>query len=409
MKIHNLNDIVNKKTFLKKDINGREINIYHLTNVLCSGINLHYPNTLLCSDKKIYLPLNEKTMSLNRSSIYESMNMEFNIDTIECEYIYDSPVFFFVYNVENYYHFIYDTLPYLISYFELKKTIPNLKLLLNYPNGKDTLYLFVKEFLEILNVYDDIVIINENTIYKNVYISTSYTHDNKSNLPPRNEIYDFYQDIVKKVNNTNIEYPKRIYISRRTWVHNNLSNIGTNYTTRRKLTNENELVSYLNNNNIKEVFTENLSTIEKISMFNNAELIIGAIGGGIANVLFSKKSCKLITLVSPTFLDVNNRFKYSLDWIDNTYFTDTFHYEKTEYKKYMRVKYKNIIGEIEDIDNDDIYLLYQKDTSNIGWSSDNNFESIKVNKKDLIKLDNGLNSCWVLNLSSLIKIINNYK
>ena len=42
----------------------------------------------------------------------------------------ETPVFFFIYNVENYYHFIYDTLPYLYYYFEVKKSVSNLKLLI---------------------------------------------------------------------------------------------------------------------------------------------------------------------------------------------------------------------------------------------------------------------------------------
>ena len=54
---------------------------------------------------------------------------------------------------DNYFHFVYDTLPYLISFFELKKEIPNLKLLMNYPNfQKNKFYTFVNEFLEILNI-----------------------------------------------------------------------------------------------------------------------------------------------------------------------------------------------------------------------------------------------------------------
>jgi hypothetical protein len=50
--------------------------------------------------------------------------------------------------------------------------------------------------------------------------------------------------------------------------------------------------------------------------FSNATHIIGAIDCGISNVLFSPKNTKLEAIVSPTFLNVNMRFKYSLDNID---------------------------------------------------------------------------------------------
>ena len=51
-----------------------------------------------------------------------------------------------------------------------------------------------------------------------------------------------------------------------------------------------------------EVFTECLSTIEKIAYFANSTHIVGCIVGGIANVLFSKPNTKLIAIVSPTLL-----------------------------------------------------------------------------------------------------------
>jgi capsular polysaccharide biosynthesis protein len=197
--------------------------------------------------------------------------------------------------------------------------------------------------------------------------------------------------------NINFDTPKKIYISRRTWLHNNFSNIGTNYTTRRRLVNEDELVEKLVGEGYKEVFTENLSTIEKIVYFANASHVVGAIGGGISNVLFSPKTTKLEVLVSPTFLDVNKRFKYSLDCVDVTYNYNSEHVEKTEFKTYMRVKCKegNIVGEIEKIDNNNNKLLISyTDGSNTGWNSENNYKQMEVNANDVEKLDNGLNSPW---------------
>ena len=74
------------------------------------------------------------------------------------------PVFYFVYNTDNYYHFIYDTLPYLITFNHLRSNIPNLKLLMNYPNkSMDNFYLFVKEFLEILDITTEFINANITT------------------------------------------------------------------------------------------------------------------------------------------------------------------------------------------------------------------------------------------------------
>jgi capsular polysaccharide biosynthesis protein len=128
-------------------------------------------------------------------------------------------------------------------------------------------------------------------------------------------------------------------------------NIGTNYTERRKMANEDELVNFLTSKGYVEVFSELLTTKQKIAIFKNAESVIGAIGGGICNVLFSKPECKLTAIVSPYFLDVNTRFKYSIDKVKLTLFVDSKNVETTSFKKYMRVKCGDIVGEITNIEN----------------------------------------------------------
>jgi hypothetical protein len=276
---------------------------------------------------------------------------------------------------------------------------------MNYPVGKEHFYKFVTEFLSILGItHDDIIIADENTLYKEILISTSYTHDFDSNLPPRNEIYEFYQEIVDKVNIDTKDLPKKIYVSRRSWIHGDMSNIGTNYTTRRKLVNEDDLVEFLISKGYKEIFTETFTTEQKIALFKNAESVVGSIGGGVCNVLFSNPKCKLTTLVSPYFLDVNKRFIYSLNNVDLTLFSDAKNIETTYFKKYMRVKYGEIIGEIVEIDGDDITITYS-DTRLSGWNSENKYKTMTLKSQDCVRLDEGLNSSWEINLEKLKKQI----
>lgn len=402
MKITLFKNLNKYKNIFKKDCNGREINIYKLNSCLLTGHTLFYPNTLLKTKDKLVLPLLERTMSLKSGTIYEKQNMEYNYIKNEIKQYVTEPVFFFIYNTDNYFHFLYDTLPYLISFFELKNTIPKLKLLMQLPNPqKSEMYRFVLEFLEILNITKkDILLANSETEYSNIYISTSYTHDVDSNLPPRKEIFNFYKYIVNIVKEKygNKSTPPKIYISRRTWLHNDFSNIGTNYTTRRKLVNEDNLVDKLVNEGYKEVFAEKLTTVEKIQYFSNATNVIGAIGGGLANVLFSPKKTKLKAIVSPTFLDVNKRFKFCLDCVDVDYDMRTNHIEDTEFKTYMRVKTKDgkIIGEIEKIYDNKLLVSYT-DGSNTGWNSQSKYNKIELAIDNVEKLDNGLNSPWKFN------------
>ena len=128
----NKNDILN---IFEKDSNGREINVYSLVNSMVTGESTYYPNTLLyqVDNDVVYNPINEKTMSLKN---IESENV-FNFTLKEIKKTEENSVFFFIYNMDNYYHFVYDSLPYLISFNKIKNDKPELKLLMNYPVGKN--------------------------------------------------------------------------------------------------------------------------------------------------------------------------------------------------------------------------------------------------------------------------------
>ena len=339
------------------DINGRIIGVSNISNVALTGRNSFYPNVLFLNieSKQLISPYDEKIMSLNKDSFYDENVFEFDASTVKTETIIKDPVFFFIYNFDNYYHFLYDTLPYLHTYLEIKKTVPHLKLLINYPNPtRSSFYEFNIDILnKIVDFNNDLIIHKKGNVYEHVFISSSLTHGGLSNLPPRSEIYDIYQNMKNNIiRNPDISH-KKIYISRRTWINSDTSNIGTNYTTRRKMVNEDKLVEELNKLGIVEVFTENLSIDEKIQLFDQADLIIGSIGGGMSNLLFSEKKTKSIVIVTPYFLDINYRFKYSMESSDITYFDKVSIYkEKNEIPLFCRAKIKEDekIGEIIEYD-----------------------------------------------------------
>lgn len=400
MDIKTILDIEISETILNVDSNNRVIKSYLLEDCQFISNEIYYPKVKIFShsNKNTYNPINEKILSLEKLNLNEKQNFELK----KSNSIVSIPVFYFIYNTENYYHFIYDTLPYLITYNQLKKEKPDLKLLINYPNNQlNRIYNFVTEFLEIVGIDKDcLLFVDDTTIYKKVYISSSFTHGINSNLPPRIEIYGFYKKIVEsKINDFKSSFPKKSYISRRSWKHNDFSNIGTNYTYKRRMTNEDDLVDLLVRNGYTEVFTEKLNTIEKLGLFFNSEVVVGAIGGGICNVLFSKPETKLISIVSPTFLNVNERFKYSLDCVDTNYFMDTFHSETTSYKTGMRIQSNelSIVGEIVEVDGDYLTVIYS-DYAVSGWNSQIEFKKIKLESKLCEKLDDGLNSPFYVDI-----------
>ncbi len=392
-------------TLYDTDKNGRKIDIHKFQKVIFSKNFSFYPCVMFKSHDRVHYPVQERIMSLGtaqRQIDYQEANFK------KALHIFNDPVFYFIYNTENYYHFIYDSLPYLISFFHVKKQHANLKLLVNFisPNQKK-IYKFVLEFLQILGIHsDDTLVVDENLCYKTVFVSSSYTHGVDSNLPPRKEVYDFYKSLVRsaRVKHSASNLPSKFYVSRRTWVHNDFSNIGTNYTTRRKLVNEDVLVEKLSYLGYEEVFTENLSTVEKVLLFNNAEHIIGAIGGGMCNVLFCPDKTKVTVLISPTFLEANQRFLHSFKNNKVDFFDDTFHTESDEWKLYMRVKSGNIVGEINDIQNDNLIISYT-DKPISGWNSQDRFKKAIRKKAECLALDQGLNSFWGLDVDKFINFI----
>ena len=400
MKLKSFKDLDPYKIIFNKDKNDREINVFNIKNVSIVSDDVFYTNVLFYSNNTLIDPLDEKIMSLKAVSNDKpySLSESENKQTINT-----NPLFYFIYNFDNYYHFIYDTLPYLISYFELKKDVNNLKLLVSYPNkNKQEFYDFNLEFLSLIGITkNDIIISNKDTLFTNVYISESLTHGIDSNLPPRSEIFDFYRNMTDNVS-LDYETPKKIYISRRSWVHGNKKNIGTDYTNRRRLTNEDELISYLTNNGFSEIFTENLTTKEKIHIFKNAEIVVGPIGGGLCNLLFSPSNTKLISIISPTFLNVNYRFIYSFNNVNTYYFEETKHNEMGRIKTNMRVKYKDIIGEVSNISDNYATIIYKAEFT-AGWSSNDIFKEIKCLITDLTPIDDGLNSPWQINMNKFKK------
>jgi hypothetical protein len=304
-----------------EDENGRNIEVAYFFSCQFTGLSKHYPQPLIYSHQtqKLILPTKEMFMSLGRGTVYEK-DMEYGVNLpFQFKNFCSVPVFYFVYNMANYYHFIYDTLPYLYSYFNEKQIHPELKLLVSPPEGKEDLYPFVWECLELLGIYrEDVVFLNPHTLYNTIVVGSSLTHNGLSNSPPHKGVFD----IIGRMRG-NCEGPEKIYVSRRTWLHNKFDNIGTNYTERRRCVNEDEVAELFKSYGYEEVFCENMNMKEKIGLFNSAKYVAGPIGGGMCNVIFSTPKTKVISINSPLFFDVNSRFEYSMSHTKLNHFNDT--------------------------------------------------------------------------------------
>ena len=175
------------------------------------------------------------------------------------------------------------------------------------------------------------------------------------------------------------------------------------------MVNEDDLVDQLVKKGFVEIFAENLSTDEKISLFSNADIIIGSIGGGMANLLFSSKQTRAIVLVTPYFLDINYRFRYSLENADLIYFNDIQTYkEENSIPLFCRVKINldGRIGEIIDYTNNK-YTINLSNNDIAGFNNLLEYEKVILNDTEFKLLDNGLNSPHIVTIQNLLKIISN--
>jgi len=239
---------------------SRKIGYKLFPYVLLTGRNLHYPNMLLYG-KNLVAPYDERVMSLQRDSFYDNNQYDGVLPIIEESTQYSKPVFFFCYNVDNYFHFLYDSLPYLYYYFKIKEEIPELELLIatSHPSKKE-LPQFVRESLELLGI-TSWKFAESGVLYEKMYVGLSMTHGGQSNSAPHPLAFEVWKKMQAGAMSLvdTIATKPNIYVSRRSWLSKNQDNIGTNYTTRRKCINEDTLVETLKEKNYEEVFCEDLT------------------------------------------------------------------------------------------------------------------------------------------------------
>ena len=377
------------KPFAKFNSTPRDIFCLKVND--CQFINTTYPNCLLIFEGKCVEPYEEYHMSLQSNTSYPNKFINISSENINenSTEIAEEEYFFFVYNISNYYHFIYDSLPYLWVYFRLRLNNSKVKLLVE----KENLYPFVKETFELLGLSYEVI--SSKKTYKSVYFSSSLTHGGCSNSPQNIEAFSIYDRLVNSANShiPTADVGQKIYVSRRTHLHNNKSNLGTDYTQRRVCKSEDKIVQLLSEHGYKEVFPECWSMKDKIKIFSEATHIAGLIGGGVCNALFSKGLTQLLVIVSPTFLDVNYRFQFCLNHTRVTYFTETFllTFPNSQLSPYIRVKHNSTyeVGEIIDVKENKILVI----TASQGAT----FVGVNGNEKefcleDCTLLDKGLNS-----------------
>ena len=350
-----------------------------------------YPSTYLFTNGQLVQPLLETTQSTGVSTTDVT---DWEPPTAPVLLVVADPVFFFVYNTDNYFHFLYDAVPTLHEYLSLRETMPNVKLLMT----SKTLYPFVMDTLSLLGIRDsDIVRADRSTLYKTVLVASSPTHEGCSNDPPHPSVWSVYTRMQEAVGTSDASLPKKVYVSRRSWIHGDTSNLGTNYTTRRRMLCEDELVDALKAKGYEEVFCESLTMAQKVRLFSHATHVVGAIGGGMCNLVFAKPTCKVVCIGSPEFERINRRFLFTMQHTDLTMFRET----QSTSVLYRRAKVGDILGEVVAADDDTLTLALG---NGVTWKEGEG-GTLTVFKHWVTFLDEGLNSPWTFSVADCMKLI----
>ena len=189
----------------------------------------------------------------------------------------------------NYWHWLYDVLPRLAICEKIKKldqidyfVIPSLEK--NFQNETlNELNISKKKILsseKFRHVKADELIVTDHP-----YIFTKDSHADAQNIPQW-IIKWLKEKFLLNIKPLKKNYPKRIFIDR-TDPQSKSSKI-------RSLVNENEIKKFLEQKNFIFVRMHELSFIDQVNYFNNAEYIIGLHGGGFANLSFCRSDTKVI-------------------------------------------------------------------------------------------------------------------
>jgi len=187
-----------------------------------------------------------------------------------------------------YFHWIINVLPriHLLNKSNLRVD----KYLINYQNKP-----FQNESLKLLNIDLKKIIPSSNNLYleSSRLIVPSLVNNDPGQMPKWacDYLRESFLPHLNRIRKSNTKYSKYIYISR-------------NKASGRKILNENEIFkNVLDKYKFSKIYLEDLSFIDQIKIFNDAEFIISPHGAGFANLVFCKPKTKIIEIFSPNFIN----------------------------------------------------------------------------------------------------------
>ena len=255
--------------------------------------------------------------------------------------------------LHNYYHTLLDSLGCLWHYFHLKYDYPNLKLLVNRNHANlNTWPPYVKELLELLNIEYEYT--EYSSVYETLFFgATLNQNDQGVRIQPKPGQFMILMQLINSALDLKLDVPRfdNIYISRRTQ-HNPVYSkdiIGEDNTKKRGNVDEDKVVDILEDLNFHEVFGENYSLAEKITMFHHMKKYVTQSGAGITNTFYRKSG--VIGGIGSPGLEFPDKSKHGRHQIYNRYYKNKVSiYKDTSFVDSKSIGYNNP-WKINSIDN----------------------------------------------------------
>ncbi|MGK7892315.1 MAG: DUF563 domain-containing protein [Xenococcus sp. (in: cyanobacteria)] len=187
---------------------------------------------------------------------------------------------------QNYYHWLYDILP-RIHLCECAVDLDKIDHIL----VNEFFRHFQLETLDCLNISREKIISSYDVQHLKAENIIVTEHPNPNwTCPPQWIVNWLREQFLPKVQeNSKLDLNTRIYIER------------GDSNQKRHLLNEEEVVSFLQQEGFTSYTLSQLSVLEQICLFSNAEIIVGVHGAGFANLAFSNKGTKIVEMFSEVY------------------------------------------------------------------------------------------------------------
>ncbi|WMN12184.1 glycosyltransferase family 61 protein [Marivirga salinae] len=184
----------------------------------------------------------------------------------------------------NFFHFLIDSLPRVIDFFELKKTYPDIKLLVNNKKPFTVPYLLLCGVKEV-----DIFFAKQNLLVSKLFIVNNKFGRSKINNLWAYHVYSkLYLGKMKELLFENLEINSQNFPRRRVYISQ--FDAGT-----RIVKNEQEVISMLKNHGFETIVLGKFTVANQIKIIATSEFIVGAHGAGFTNLIYAD-NCKIIEL-----------------------------------------------------------------------------------------------------------------